>query len=119
MQQLPSLLSLSGNILVYSGAHSIQVFSCYQSVAVGAGLQGTVAVVNICCYYLIGIPLGIVLAYVAHFQVKGLWIGMLCGVLSQSLVLLYITFKTDWEAQVNKASERLNHWFLKPSDELN
>ncbi|XP_024031184.1 protein DETOXIFICATION 24 isoform X2 [Morus notabilis] len=95
------------------------IYPVLSGVAVGAGLQGTVAVVNICCYYLIGIPLGIVLAYVAHFQVKGLWIGMLCGVLSQSLVLLYITFKTDWEAQVNKASERLNHWFLKPSDELN
>lgn len=44
--------------------------SLFAGVAVGAGLQGTVAVVNICCYYLIGIPLGIVLAYVAHFQVK-------------------------------------------------
>ncbi|GMN61387.1 hypothetical protein TIFTF001_030475 [Ficus carica] len=98
------------------GLLELEFFSC---VAVGAGLQGTVAVVNICCYYVIGIPLGCVLAYVAHLEVKGLWIGMLCGVLAQSIVLLYITWKTDWERQVNKASERLNKWFLKPSDELN
>lgn len=39
-------------------------------VAIGAGLQGTVAVINICTYYLIGIPLGVVLAYVLHYQVK-------------------------------------------------
>ncbi|XP_024031114.1 protein DETOXIFICATION 24 [Morus notabilis] len=103
-------------------AFSILLNSIYpvlSGVAVGAGLQGTVAIVNICCYYVIGIPLGVVLAYVAHLEVKGLWIGMLCGVLTQSLVLLYITWKTDWEGQVNKASERLNQWFLKPSNELN
>ena len=38
--------------------------------AIGAGLQGTVALVNIFCYYIIGIPFGLVLAYVAHLQVK-------------------------------------------------
>ncbi|PON66294.1 Multi antimicrobial extrusion protein [Parasponia andersonii] len=88
-------------------------------VAIGAGLQGTVAIVNILCYYIIGIPLGVVLAYVAHLQVKGLWIGMLCGVVAQTISLIFITYKTDWEGQVNKSSERLNRWFLKPSDELN
>ena len=38
--------------------------------AIGAGLQGTVAIVNICCYYGIGIPLGALLACVANLQVK-------------------------------------------------
>lgn len=46
----------------------VAIFSA--GVAVGAGLQGTVAIVNICCYYVIGIPLGVVLAYVAHLEVK-------------------------------------------------
>ncbi|PON34645.1 Multi antimicrobial extrusion protein [Parasponia andersonii] len=103
-------------------AFSILLNSIYpvlSGVAIGAGLQGTVAIVNICCYYMIGIPLGVVLAYVANLQVKGLWIGMLCGVLTQTIALIFITWKTDWEGQVNKASERLNRWFLKPSDELN
>lgn len=39
-------------------------------VAVGAGMQGTVAVINLCCYYLIGIPIGAVLGYVAHLEVE-------------------------------------------------
>lgn len=38
--------------------------------AVGAGLQGTVAVINLCCYYLVGIPLGAILGYVANLQVE-------------------------------------------------
>ncbi|KAF4371529.1 hypothetical protein G4B88_008244, partial [Cannabis sativa] len=102
-------------------AFSILLNSIYpvlSGVAVGAGLQGTVAIVNIFCYYLIGIPLGVVLAYVINLEVKGLWIGMLCGVLAQTITLSIITWKTDWDLQVRKASERLNRWFLKPDDEL-
>ncbi|XP_031248718.1 protein DETOXIFICATION 24-like isoform X2 [Pistacia vera] len=88
-------------------------------VAVGAGRQTVVAYVNICCYYFIGIPVGIILAYVANMKVKGIWIGMLLGVVTQVLVLGYITYKTDWDQQVNEASARLNKWLLKPSDESN
>lgn len=39
-------------------------------VAVGAGWQSIVAYVNIGCYYLVGIPVGVVLGYVFKLQVK-------------------------------------------------
>ena len=39
-------------------------------VAIGGGLQGIVAIVNICCYYLFGIPIGLLLGYVAGLEVK-------------------------------------------------
>lgn len=39
-------------------------------VAIGAGWQSIVAYVNIGCYYIIGIPVGIVLGNVIHWQVK-------------------------------------------------
>ncbi|KAH9706505.1 protein DETOXIFICATION 22 [Citrus sinensis] len=39
-------------------------------VAVGAGWQSIVAYVNIACYYLIGIPIGVVLGYLTHLEVK-------------------------------------------------
>ncbi|KAE9465762.1 hypothetical protein C3L33_02317, partial [Rhododendron williamsianum] len=83
-------------------------------VAVGAGLQGTVALINLCCYYVIGIPIGVLLAYVADLEVKGIWIGMLSGIAMQILALAFMVWRTDWELQVSKASERLNRWFLKP-----
>ncbi|GMY20010.1 protein DETOXIFICATION 24-like [Fagus crenata] len=88
-------------------------------VAVGGGFQGIVAIVNICCYYVFGVPIGLVLAYVADLQVKGLWIGMLCGVLLQTFVLSIIIWRTDWDKEVKKASERLNRWLLKSPDESN
>lgn len=86
-------------------------------VAVGAGRQAVVAYINISCYYFIGIPVGVLLGYVADLKVKGIWIGMLFGVVMQSLVLGYVTWKTDWDNEVKKASERLNKWLLKPPEE--
>ncbi|XP_037492532.1 protein DETOXIFICATION 24 isoform X3 [Jatropha curcas] len=84
-------------------------------VAIGAGLQNMVAIVNLGCYYVIGIPVGFLLGYVADLQVKGLWIGLLSGVAMQTFILSFLIWKTDWNEQVNKASERLDRWLLDQS----
>ncbi|KAJ4807072.1 Protein DETOXIFICATION [Rhynchospora pubera] len=86
-------------------------------VAVGAGLQKTVANVNIACYYLVGVPLGVIFGYVIGYQIKGLWVGMLVGTLIQTAVLCYITWKMDWDKQVELARERVDKWFLPESPE--
>ncbi|GKV07644.1 hypothetical protein SLEP1_g19391 [Rubroshorea leprosula] len=91
--------------------------SVLSGVAVGAGRQALVAYINIVSYYVIGVPLGAVLRYVANLEVKGIWIGMTIGVAIQSIILGYITAKTNWEEQVNKASERLNKWLLRPTSD--
>lgn len=59
---------------------------CIAGVAIGAGRQTVVAYVNVGCYYAIGVPLGIVLGYVAHLRIqvnrgrrKRFWIAMFCS----------------------------------------
>ncbi|KAF8398082.1 hypothetical protein HHK36_017008 [Tetracentron sinense] len=86
-------------------------------VAVGAGWQGIVAYVNIACYYIVGIPIGIVLGYVFNFHVKGIWVGMLFGTFVQTVVLLIITWRTDWEKQVSAARQRVSKWSRPESEE--
>ncbi|KAL3733210.1 hypothetical protein ACJRO7_022696 [Eucalyptus globulus] len=81
-------------------------------VAVGAGWQSIVAYVNIISYYLVGIPMGVALAYFFSMQVKGVWIGMLFGTFVQTVVLIVITYKTDWDKQVLLARTRVNEWFV-------
>ncbi|KAJ6744059.1 PROTEIN DETOXIFICATION [Salix purpurea] len=76
--------------------------SVLTGVAVGAGRQSIVAYINIGCYYVIGVPVGVILGYVFHMQVKGIWIGMTLGVVMQVSVLGYITFTTDWDEQVEQ-----------------
>lgn len=39
-------------------------------VAIGAGRQSVVAFVNIGCYYIVGVPIGALLGYVAQMEVK-------------------------------------------------
>ena len=40
------------------------------------GKQAIIAVVVFCCYYLLGVPLGITLALKLDMKAKGIWIGL-------------------------------------------
>ncbi|KAL9275260.1 DETOXIFICATION 24-like protein [Drosera capensis] len=117
--QLPYLFTSNDEIAATASDLSVLLAftMLFQRVAVGLGTQGKIAVVNICTYYLIGIPIGLVLDYVFHYGIKGIWIGMLCGIVTQTIVLCYMTWKTDWDGEVNKAAERLDRFFLKSSAE--
>ncbi|TYH60141.1 hypothetical protein ES332_D08G272800v1 [Gossypium tomentosum] len=88
-------------------------------IAIGAGWQSSVAWVNIASYYLIGIPIGVVLGYVFNMEVKGVWVGMLLGIFVQALVLIIIIWKTDWDKQVLLAQSRVNKWLVPNSRETN
>ncbi|CAF2237613.1 hypothetical protein YC2023_095253 [Brassica napus] len=79
-------------------------------VAVGCGWQTFVAYVNVGCYYVIGIPIGCVLGFTFNLQAKGIWTGMIGGTLMQTLILLYVTYRTDWDKEVEKAKKRLDMW---------
>ncbi|KAL2995495.1 hypothetical protein AAZX31_10G219900 [Glycine max] len=69
-------------------------------VAIGGGWQALVAYINIGCYYLFGLPLGFLLGYEANLGVEGLWGGMICGIVIQTLLLLLILYKTNWKKEV-------------------
>ncbi|XP_044497865.1 protein DETOXIFICATION 24-like [Mangifera indica] len=86
-------------------------------VTIGAGFQGVVAYINLGSYYVIGIPVGCLLGYVADLGIKGLWIGLLSGVVIQTLILAYFVWRTDWDEQVDKASKRMKQWLLKPAED--
>ncbi|KAI4381589.1 hypothetical protein MLD38_007649 [Melastoma candidum] len=88
----------------------------FSGVAVGCGRQSIVAWVNIGSYYMIGVPLGVVLGYLTSLQVRGIWLGMIIGSAMQTLVLGAIILRTDWDEQVEKAAERLRKWFLVKRD---
>ncbi|OIW06608.1 hypothetical protein TanjilG_04002 [Lupinus angustifolius] len=79
-------------------------------VAVGGGWQGLVAYINVGCYYLFGLPMGFLLGYKLNLGVKGLWGGMICGVVLQTLILLFILYKTNWKKEVEETSRRMRKW---------
>ncbi|PIN05103.1 putative membrane protein, predicted efflux pump [Handroanthus impetiginosus] len=93
------------------------IYPVLSGVAVGAGLQTKVAIINFLCFYAIGLPIGCVLGYVTHLQVKGIWIGMMSGIIAQTLALCFMTWKTNWDQEVSKTSARLKRWYLKSGEE--
>ncbi|CAN8258511.1 unnamed protein product [Cochlearia groenlandica] len=85
-------------------------------VAVGCGWQKFVAKVNVGCYYIIGIPLGALFGFYFEFGVKGIWTGMIFGTLIQTIILAWVTFRTDWVKEVEEASKRLDKWSYKKQE---
>ncbi|XP_019087346.1 PREDICTED: protein DETOXIFICATION 35-like [Camelina sativa] len=81
-----------------------------QSVAVGGGWQGLVAYINLGCYYIFGLPFGYLLGYKANFGVMGLWSGMIAGTALQTLLLLIVLYKTNWNKEVEETMERMKKW---------
>ncbi|KAI3513221.1 hypothetical protein L1887_20548 [Cichorium endivia] len=79
-------------------------------VAIGAGWQAVIAYINIACYYIFGVPLGLTLGFVAKWGVKGIWVGMLTGTVVQTLILIWICFRTNWEKEASMAEKRIKNW---------
>ncbi|XP_028083610.1 protein DETOXIFICATION 16-like isoform X7 [Camellia sinensis] len=73
----------------------------------GCGRQKAGAFVNLGSYYIVGIPSAIVFAFVLRIGGKGLWFGIICGLIVQVLSLSTITLRTNWEQQAKKATERV------------
>ncbi|XP_076924742.1 protein DETOXIFICATION 31-like [Bidens hawaiensis] len=63
-------------------------------VAIGAGWQAVIAYINIACYYIFG----------------GIWIGMLIGTVVQTIILIMICVRTNWEKEASMAEERIKKW---------
>ncbi|KAK1314040.1 Protein TRANSPARENT TESTA 12 [Acorus calamus] len=79
-------------------------------VAIGAGWQAIVAYVNIACYYIFGVPLGLILGYKLDFGVKGIWYGMLSGTVLQTLILYWMIHRTNWNKEASVAVDRIRKW---------
>ncbi|KAK8942556.1 Protein TRANSPARENT TESTA 12 [Platanthera zijinensis] len=81
-------------------------------VAVGCGWQAFVAYVNVGCYYFVGIPAGVLLGFNFGLGLgaKGIWTGMIGGTFIQTLILLWVTIRTDWDKEVENAQKRIDTW---------
>ncbi|KAI9200661.1 hypothetical protein LWI28_011298 [Acer negundo] len=53
-------------------------------VAVGSGWQALVAYINIGSYYIVGVPLGVLLGWLLKYNIRGIWAGMISGTMVQT-----------------------------------
>ncbi|XP_045745721.1 multidrug and toxin extrusion protein 2 isoform X1 [Mirounga angustirostris] len=77
----------------------------YGGVLRGTGKQAFGAIVNAITYYVVGLPLGIILTFVVRMRIMGLWLGMLaCGLLVTAAFAVY-TGRMDWKLAAEEAQK--------------
>ncbi|XAR64099.1 hypothetical protein NMG60_11024308 [Bertholletia excelsa] len=86
-------------------------------VAVGAGWQSIVAYINIGCYYIVGLPAGILLGFTFNLGAMGIWGGMIGGICLQTLILIAVTSITNWNKEAAEAETRVRKWGGAIADE--
>ncbi|KAG2299112.1 hypothetical protein Bca52824_035584 [Brassica carinata] len=83
--------------------------NCPQTVGCGV-LRGTArprmgAKINIAAFYVVGLPVGMVLAFWFGFGFMGLWLGMLAAQISCMIGMMVATCRTNWELEAERARE--------------
>ncbi|CAE6417067.1 hypothetical protein ACGC1H_002203 [Rhizoctonia solani] len=71
------------------------------------GMLGLGAIINVCSYYVVGLPAGVALAFWAHFGLKGLWAGLCIALFCAAGISMFVVYKTNWDMEVSRARERL------------
>ncbi|XP_047689267.1 multidrug and toxin extrusion protein 2-like [Prionailurus viverrinus] len=101
------VIALVNKVLpIYTVFQLFEAICCiYSGVLRGSGKQAFGAVVNMIMYYVIGLPLGIVLTFVVRMGIMGLWLGMLaCGLLGAAAFAVY-TARMDWKLAAEEAQK--------------
>ncbi|PKI38333.1 hypothetical protein CRG98_041244 [Punica granatum] len=83
--------------------------NCPQTTGCGV-LRGTArpevgANINLGCFYLVGMPVAVGLAFFLGFDFEGLWLGLLVAQGSCVVVMLLVLARTDWDHQTRRAQE--------------
>lgn len=93
---------------ILAASNFLDALQCVLSGAArGCGWQKIGAFVNLGAYYIVGIPSAVLLAFVLHIGGKGLWMGIMCGLMVQVLSLLIVALFTNWEKEAIKARDRV------------
>ncbi|XP_024608196.1 multidrug and toxin extrusion protein 2-like isoform X2 [Neophocaena asiaeorientalis asiaeorientalis] len=93
------VVALVGKVLpLYVIFHLFEAVCClYGGVLRGTGRQAFGAVVNAVTYYVVGLPLGVVLTFVVGLGITGLWLGMLACVFLAAAAFVTYTACMDWK----------------------
>ncbi|KAG5593930.1 hypothetical protein H5410_035162 [Solanum commersonii] len=91
-----------------AGSHFLDAHqSIFSGIARGCGWQKIGAYVNLGAFYLWGIPIGILLAFVYHVGGKGLWLGIILAISAQAVIYSVVILRTNWDEQAKKAAVRV------------
>ncbi|GKU96368.1 hypothetical protein SLEP1_g9609 [Rubroshorea leprosula] len=59
--------------------------------------------INLGCFYLVGTPVAVGLAFFAGFDFQGLWMGLLAAQMSCAVTMMVVLARTDWNFEAERA----------------
>ncbi|KAL6925907.1 hypothetical protein ACO0SA_000514 [Hanseniaspora valbyensis] len=90
-----------------------QLYDVFNIVSAGIlrsqGRQRIGGFLNIFSYYIIGLPLGIILAFNTELNIFGFWIGLGVGILILAILETYYVIKSDWVSIINSSKQLHGH----------
>uniref|UniRef100_A0A1Y3BXD6 Multi antimicrobial extrusion protein n=1 Tax=Helianthus annuus TaxID=4232 RepID=A0A1Y3BXD6_HELAN len=76
-----------------------------------AGWQAAIAYINIACYLHFWCSFGTKFGICTKLGCEGgIWMGMLTGTVVQTIILIWICVRTNWEKEASMAEERIRKW---------
>ncbi|KAK1409164.1 hypothetical protein QVD17_35689 [Tagetes erecta] len=101
------IIALTAMVLPIIGL--CELGNCPQTTGCGV-LRGTArpkigANINLGCFYLVGMPVAVVLGFFMGFDFEGLWLGMLAAQMSCVVTMLVVLGRTDWRFEAERAKE--------------
>ncbi|RCV43188.1 hypothetical protein SEVIR_9G276900v4 [Setaria viridis] len=99
---IAKMLPILGISFFIDGLHS-----SLSGVLTGCGKQKVGAAVNLGAFYLLGIPMAVLLAFIFHLNGMGLWLGIVSGSVTKLLFLVFISWSIQWDKEAVKAKDRV------------
>ncbi|KYR00211.1 multi antimicrobial extrusion family protein [Tieghemostelium lacteum] len=96
-----TILPISAIFQIFDGGQTI-----FQGIVRGMGRVKVGALANFIAFYVISIPIGVILAFPVDVGVTGLWWGLCIGLVAIFIGLSFVIFKVDWVLEVSKAAIR-------------
>ncbi|KAF9591614.1 hypothetical protein IFM89_004843 [Coptis chinensis] len=78
----------------------------------GCGWQNICSLINLVAYYGVGIPSAILFAFLFKIGGKGLWMGIICALFVQLLMLVTIILRTDWDKEARKTMDGVKTFII-------
>ncbi len=108
--QDPKIVQMVSYVLPIAAIYQFgdAVNSAIGGVLRGCGRQKVGAKLNLIGYYIIGLPVALVLAFKFNLGLNGLWAGLATTIFLLSISLCTVVWYTNWDRQVEKAYIRIN-----------
>ncbi|BFG31634.1 hypothetical protein CerSpe_179090 [Prunus speciosa] len=112
------IITLTSMVLPIIGL--CELGNCPQTTGCGV-LRGTArpklgANINLGCFYLVGMPVAVWLGFLAGFDFRGLWLGLLAAQGSCVVTMLFVLARTNWELQAQRAKELTGTFTIDDQD---